>query len=120
MSYESIDPSVSSSAIEQIFTRAGAMAPQLRPPWPKELPRLFREEGLLEVEHDYERASPFLARGLHDCNLLLFPTVLSRMKDQERVKGVSEMYPEALAETKAGAYMTYTRISVVGRKPGAT
>ncbi|KAJ5690742.1 hypothetical protein N7462_005134 [Penicillium macrosclerotiorum] len=90
---------------------------RMRSSWLPSLPKLFAEHGLVDVQFDEKEAPSHLALAFHECGMLA-PEVLSRNKttDEKTVQMLKETLDQAVKETRAGSYLTFTRSTVVGRK----
>ncbi|KAH8432922.1 uncharacterized protein LDX57_010555 [Aspergillus melleus] len=105
-------------ALEQILKLSQGDDARLRPTWVPNLPTLFRNQGLEDIEVDVKEVPPHLLVPMHECSLLI-PELLIR-KDiytapvRDQMKGLLE---EAARETAQGSAWAFTRWSLVGRKP---
>ncbi|KAI2628869.1 S-adenosyl-L-methionine-dependent methyltransferase [Hypoxylon sp. NC1633] len=105
------------SALMQLMKLSQPQDPRLSPTWVPKLPEQFKEAGLLVVECDVRDAPPALAMAMHECALQIHEQVARMTKNEEVAQGLKDLMPQVLDETRQGACWTFTRWTVVGKKP---
>lgn len=94
-----------------------AQDPRTRPKWLAGLPAALSAAGFVQVEIDKRDAPPHLAFMLHECGLMLYEVYCRKTKNAMMRKELNRILPTAVEETKAGAYTTAVRWTVVARRP---
>ena len=110
------NPANKVTAVERLFRRTAAQDPRLIPTWPSQLDDTFKSVGLEEVELQRVNAEPHLEYSMHQCNLLIYEMIARYVGGSTGVE-IMGLIPEAAAETKHGAMISFSRIAAVGRKP---
>lgn len=104
-------------ALQQLFRLTAAQDSRLVPKWPSQLPGLFSDQGLAQVEAHRIDASPHQEFAMHECNLLIYDMIAHRGATSAQAKEISNLVPKAARESKGGAMFAFSRLTVVGRKP---
>jgi hypothetical protein len=58
-----------------------------------------------------------MALAIHECNLLIHELLVHTTQNKVVAEDLKQLMPEVLKETRDGACWTFTRWTVIGRKP---
>lgn len=111
------DPSLPEDGLRELFKLTAAQDPRLIPQWPDHLGAYFDREGLTAVETHRLQAAPLhLEFAMHQCNLLMYDMIASRVAEGSRSQQIRALIPKAAEESRPGAMYALGRVTVVGRK----
>jgi hypothetical protein len=113
---QTVDTTVSTSALEKMLEVAKLQDDRLNPSWATQLPILCRDAGLTEVEVDVRDAPPHLVLAMQECNLIMHELIARKTKNQALLQAIHDLMPQAVTEMRQGACWAFTRCTVVGRK----
>ncbi|KAI9038105.1 UMTA methyltransferase family protein, partial [Aspergillus affinis] len=74
---EKTSPHNKADALDKILKLSQGDDARLRPTWVPNLPTLFRNQGLQDIEVDVKEAPPHVLVSMHECGLLI-PELLIR------------------------------------------
>ncbi|MCJ1252157.1 hypothetical protein MMC30_009396 [Trapelia coarctata] len=110
-------PSNPDDGLQQLLRLTLAQDSRIAPQWPSQLPGLFSEQGLAQVEAHRIDARPYQEFAMHECNLLIYDMIAQRGASGAEAKEISRLVPEAARESKEGVMFAFSRLTVVGQKP---
>lgn len=110
-------PQNETRALSELLQLFAVQDPRTRPTWLSSLPAAFAAAGFVGVQVEKRDAPPHLAFMLHECGLMLYEVYCRKTKNGMMRKELNRVLPTAVEETKAGAYTTAMRWTVIGRKP---
>ncbi|KAL4815063.1 hypothetical protein BDW67DRAFT_186113 [Aspergillus spinulosporus] len=113
---EQTAPGTDISALNELTELTLGMDARLRPTWVPSLPKLFETCGLGDVLTDIRDAPPHLALANHECNLVMHELIARKTRSTAVGQRLAALMPQAMQETRAGAFWAFTRWTVVGRK----
>lgn len=102
-----------------MFKLLSVQDPRLKPTWVTELPNIFSATGFTNVVVDKIDCPPHLAFILHECGLMIHELIYRKTKNEKMQHELGRLLPQAVEETRNGAYVTAVRWTVVGKKPEA-
>ncbi|KAL6231681.1 hypothetical protein BDW75DRAFT_233397 [Aspergillus navahoensis] len=112
---EQTAPDADASALNKLTTLTLGMDARLWPTWVPSLPELFERCGLSDVQADIKDAPPYLALANQECNLVMHELIARKTRSPAVGERLAELMPQAVRETRAGAFWAFTRWTVVGR-----
>ncbi|KAK0635959.1 hypothetical protein B0T17DRAFT_650863 [Bombardia bombarda] len=88
-------------------------------PWIRDLPQIFEEQGLLDVEADWRNGKPHAVLAMHWCCLHIHEMVIGRVRrsNPEKAAELDAIFQGTLAEARKGVAFSIDRVVVVGQKP---
>ncbi|KAL4938411.1 hypothetical protein BDV06DRAFT_215136 [Aspergillus oleicola] len=115
------EPDVSSQntkPLTELLQVSQIQDPRLSPTWVPGLPATFQSLGLDRVQSDVRDAPPYLALTTHDCNLIVHELIARKTGNIAVREQLGRIIPEAVRESRQGAFWAFTSWTVFGRKPG--
>lgn len=110
-------PENSKAAIEQLMKLLQSQDPRLNPTWVPDLPKVFSDRGLSDVDADVHDTPPHWAFLMHECGLIMHELIARKMQNEQMAAELKRLVPLAVEETRKGAYLATTKYAVTGRKP---
>jgi hypothetical protein len=112
-------PEVQTESLTQMFKLLAVQDPRLKPTWVTDLPNLFSQAGFVEVEVDKRDCAPHWGFLLHECGLMIHELIYRKTKNLTMQQELGRLLPQAVEETRRGAYVMAVRWTVIGKKPEA-
>lgn len=112
-------PDTKTESLAEMFKLLSVQDPRLKPTWVTELPSLFSAAGFVDIETDKNDCPPHMAFLLHECGLMIHELIYRKTKNEKMQQELGRLLPQAVEETRNGAYVTAVRWTVVGKKPEA-
>ncbi|KAK8057016.1 S-adenosyl-L-methionine-dependent methyltransferase [Apiospora saccharicola] len=109
-------PENKKESIEALMRLLQSQDPRLNPTWVPDLPGVFRDAGLEDVEADVHTTPPHWAYLEHECGLIMHELIARKTQNEAMAAELKRLIPLAVEETKRGAYLATTKYAVVGRK----
>lgn len=116
---DKIGPDTRTESLAEMFKLLSVQDPRLKPTWVTELPSLFSAAGFVDIETDKNDCPPHMAFLLHECGLMIHELIYRKTKNEKMQQELGRLLPQAVEETRNGAYVTAVRWTVVGKKPEA-
>lgn len=113
---ETMNPECKTEALNRLLQITGPQDTRISPRWVPDLPRVFAGAGMVNTQSDLREMPPALAYQSHECNLMTFESLARRFQNPEYAKAVGDLIPEVMAESRKGAWLAFTRWTVVGKK----
>ncbi len=114
---ESTHPQNKVDALRELLQMSQSRDSRLKPTWVPLLPTFFHQAGLEEVESDIKDAPPHLALAKHECNLVMHDMFIRNTKNEEAIQKLKKVLNEVARETRQGSCWSFTRWTVIGKKP---
>ncbi|KUI58281.1 hypothetical protein VP1G_11006 [Cytospora mali] len=87
--------------------------PRLKPTWVTELPSLLSTAGFVDSQTDKNDCPPHMAFLLHKSGLMIHELIYRKTKNEKMKQELGRLLPQAVEETRDGAYVTAVRWTVV-------
>ncbi|KAL1869396.1 hypothetical protein Daus18300_005608 [Diaporthe australafricana] len=110
-------PENTMTSIEQLMGLLKSQDPRLNPTWVPDLPKIFSDRGLLDVDADVHTTPPHWAYLMHECGLIMHELIARKTQNEQMAAELKRLVPLAVEETRKGAYLATTKYAVTGRKP---
>ncbi|KAL4876891.1 hypothetical protein BJY04DRAFT_231183 [Aspergillus karnatakaensis] len=104
------------SGLTELMTLTASMDSRMRPTWVPTMPKLFERCGLTEFQADVKDAPPYMALAKHECNLVTQELIARKTRNMAVAERLTQILPQVIQETRAGAFRAFTRWTVVGKK----
>lgn len=109
---ETTGPDNSFDALKRLYDLEASQDARLRPTWVSQLPSIFENAGLRDVQSDVRDPPGHLAWQMHECMLLMHEMVARTTGSTAISKGLEELLPEVIKQGQAGAAWVFTRWTV--------
>lgn len=115
---KTVSPDVPTDNLTALWRQSVPEGSRLLPTWVKGLPQTFEEEGLLDVEADWQAGKPHTTLAMHWCNLHLYQMIAIKVRptNPEKASQIEGLLERALLESRKGAMFAFNRVNVIGRK----
>ncbi|KAJ2985775.1 hypothetical protein NUW58_g5352 [Xylaria curta] len=117
MYFKKTKPENSTEKLTSLMRLLESQSTRLKPDWVPDLPGIFSESGLVDVEVDRRDTPPHLAYMMHENGLIMHELIARKTQNEEMAKQLKELLSLAVDETKQGAYITTDRYTIIGKKP---
>ncbi|KAH9884988.1 S-adenosyl-L-methionine-dependent methyltransferase [Xylariomycetidae sp. FL2044] len=103
--------------LSKLMKTMAVQDPRFSPKWATKLPEIFAASGFVDVDKHICDAPPHLSFMLHECGLIMHELIARKTKNEEMARQLEHLLPQAVEETREGAYVSAVRWTVIGRKP---
>lgn len=110
-------PENEKKSIEQLMSLLESQDPRLNPTWVPDLPKIFSDCGLLDVDADVHATPPHWAYLMHECSLIMHELIARKTQNEHMATELKRLIPLAVEETRKGAYLATTKYAITGKKP---
>ena len=110
-------PENEKKSIEQLMSLLESQDPRLNPTWVPDLPKIFSDCGLLDVDADVHATPPHWAYLMHECGLIMHELIARKTQNEHMATELKRLIPLAVEETRKGAYLATTKYAITGKKP---
>lgn len=114
---EKTNPGNKVDALSKLLKISQPQDTRFSPKWVPNLPTLFTDGGLENVQSDVRDAPPHLALAKHENALPVHEFIARKLRNEGLIQELKKLIPEVAKETRQGACWAFTRWTVVGRKP---
>ncbi|KAG8163076.1 hypothetical protein KVR01_007554 [Diaporthe batatas] len=104
------------TSIEELMSLLQSQDPRLNPKWVPDLPDVFSDRGLSDVDADVHTTPPHWGYLMHECGLIMHELIARKTQNEHMAAELKRLLPLAVEETKKGAYLATTKYVVTGRK----
>ncbi|KAI0972148.1 S-adenosyl-L-methionine-dependent methyltransferase [Xylaria arbuscula] len=105
-----------SDVMIQLIKASQTQDKRLIPTWVPKMPAQFKACGLSDIVADVREASGDIGLAMHECNLTLHEIIARQTQNKEVAQRISDLMPKVCRATRNGAYIAFTRWTVVGKK----
>ncbi|KAK8050762.1 hypothetical protein PG994_012492 [Apiospora phragmitis] len=109
-------PDNKKESVEALMRLLQSQDRRLNPTWVPDLPGIFRDRGLVDVDVDVHTSPPHWAYLQHECGLIMHELIARKPQNEQMAAELKRLIPLA-EETRKGAYLATTEYVVAGRKP---
>lgn len=110
-------PENKKTSIEQLMGLLKSQDPRLNPTWVPDLPNIFSDRGLVDVDADVHTTPPHWAYLMHECGLIMHELIARKTQNEQLAAELKRLVPLAVEETRKGAYLATTKYAITGKKP---
>ncbi|KUI58944.1 Demethylmenaquinone methyltransferase [Cytospora mali] len=114
---EKADPEVKTERLEELFKLLEIQDPRLKPTWAADLHNIFSAAGFVDVEVENIDPPPHWAYVFHEGGLMMHEIISRKTKSERMQQEVQRLLPQAVEETRNGAWGNSARLTVIGKKP---
>ncbi|KAI1879814.1 hypothetical protein JX265_001435 [Neoarthrinium moseri] len=82
-----------------------------------DLPKIFSDRGIADVDADVHTAPPHWAYLMHECGLIMHELIARKTQNEQMAAELKRLIPLAVEETHKGAYLATTKYAITGGKP---
>ncbi|KAJ8133038.1 hypothetical protein O1611_g586 [Lasiodiplodia mahajangana] len=115
--FDSTQPGCKMESLHSLFGLLAVQDPQLKPTWINRLDNIFTDAGFVDIDTVVRDAPPHLAFIMHEAGLMIHDRIARTTSSEHMASELKRLLPEAVEETRQGAYITSSRITVIGKKP---
>ncbi|KAI0101405.1 S-adenosyl-L-methionine-dependent methyltransferase [Nemania sp. FL0031] len=115
--FYSMLPECKTESLRSLFNLFAVQDSRLKPTWTNRLENILENAGFVEVDRVAKDAPPHLAYIMHEAGLIMHYQILRTTSNEHIANKLQRLLPEAVEETRQGAYITSSRITVIGKKP---
>ncbi|KAI0451592.1 UMTA methyltransferase family protein [Xylaria acuta] len=115
--FEKAKPESTTEHLTKLMRLLESQSTRLKPDWVPDLPKIFSENGLIDVEADRQDTPPHLAFMMHESGLIMHELIARKTQNEEMAKQLRQLLPLAIDETRQGAYINTDRYTIIGKKP---
>ncbi|EFY94347.2 UMTA methyltransferase family protein [Metarhizium robertsii ARSEF 23] len=106
-----------SEGLEQLFKLFEIQDARLKPTWAVELHNLFSAVGFDHVDVHSVDCPPHWAYIFHEGGLMMHEIISRKNKSEKLQHELARLLPQAVEETRNGAWVSCVRLTVIGKRP---
>ncbi|RYP76851.1 hypothetical protein DL771_001587 [Monosporascus sp. 5C6A] len=114
------EPGNKTESLSRLMQLMTVQDPRFSPKWVTELPNIFEASGFVDIERHVCDAPPHLSFIMHECGLMIHDLIARKTKNEKMAQELEQLLPQAVEDTREGAYVSAVRWVVIGRKPEET
>lgn len=111
-------PDVSTDSLAALWEATIPKGARAFPNWVKVLSRIFEQEGLIDVEEDWQGAKRHTVMAMHWCNLPIHEMISARLRptNPKKAAEIDALIQGVSVQSRKGAVYSFDYVTVVGRK----
>ncbi|QLI73992.1 uncharacterized protein G6M90_00g093430 [Metarhizium brunneum] len=114
---DKVAPEAKSEGLEQLFKLFEIQDARLKPTWAVELHNLFSAVGFDHVDVHSLDCPPHWAYIFHEGGLMMHEIISRKNKSEKMQHELARLLPQAVEETRNGAWVSCVRLTVIGKRP---
>ncbi|KAK8924247.1 hypothetical protein VCV18_004666 [Metarhizium anisopliae] len=114
---DKVAPEAKSEGLEQLFKLFEIQDARLKPTWAVELHNLFSAVGFDHVDVHSVDCPPHWAYIFHEGGLMMHEIISRKNKSEKMQHELARLLPQAVEETRNGAWVSCLRLTVIGKRP---